>query len=117
MFQNSGVGHIIAAAAGFHIAAAAAGFDTAAAAAPCMGIPEDTLGAPAAENIAAETFADASWADDKSNRRSTHGYVCFLNGGPVSWHSRQGKFVALSTAEAELAPASDAGKDLVHRGM
>lgn len=60
VFQNSGVGHIIAAAAGFHIAAAAAGFDTAAAAAPCMGIPEDTLDAPAAENIPAETFADAS---------------------------------------------------------
>lgn len=84
----------------------------------CLGTRTKGLryGTPSADGAlnTLAALADASWADDKSNRRSTHGYVCFLNGGPVSWHSRQGKPVALSTAEAELAAASGAGKDLVH---
>ena len=58
-------------------------------------------------------FADASWADDKDDRRSTHGYVMYMNGGPVSWHSRKAKSVALSTAEAEIAAATEAARDVV----
>ncbi|XRB13424.1 retrovirus-related Pol polyprotein [Pseudoscourfieldia marina] len=30
-------------------------------------------------------YCDASWGDNHENRRSTSGYIFFLNGGPISW--------------------------------
>jgi histone deacetylase 1/2 len=59
-------------------------------------------------------FCDASWADDVNNRRSTSGYVAYLNGAPVSWHSRLMHAIALSSAESELYAATDAAKDITH---
>jgi len=47
-------------------------------------------------------FCDASWADDKSDRRSTYGYCVYFNGNCVSWTSRKQESVALSTCEAEF---------------
>ncbi|XRB11798.1 hypothetical protein RI054_03g16310 [Pseudoscourfieldia marina] len=32
-------------------------------------------------------YRDASWGDNHENRRSTSGYIFFLNGGPISWAS------------------------------
>ncbi|XRB10938.1 hypothetical protein RI054_02g07520 [Pseudoscourfieldia marina] len=32
-------------------------------------------------------YCDASWGDNHENRRSTSGYIFFLNGGPISWAS------------------------------
>ena len=46
-------------------------------------------------------FSDADYAGDILTRRSTTGYIFFLNGGAVSWKSRLQPTVALSTAEAE----------------
>ena len=46
-------------------------------------------------------YVDANWGDNKDTRRSTSGYVFFLNGGPVSWCSKMQKTIALSTVEAE----------------
>ena len=59
-------------------------------------------------------FADSSWADCRTTRRSSHGYVAFLNGAPVGWHARRTRFVALSTAEAEIDAATEATKDIIH---
>jgi hypothetical protein len=61
-----------------------------------------------------EAFADASWADQSDDRRSTGGYVCFMNGGPVSWFSKILRAVALSSAESELYAACLATQDVTH---
>ena len=58
-------------------------------------------------------FADADWGRDKETRRSTTGFVFFMNGGPVAWRSRVQKRVALSTAEAEYMAVSDASRECV----
>ena len=50
----------------------------------------------------------------KATRKSTTGGVIFLNGGPISWSSRQQKIVAQSTAEAEIIAATEVTKEVVH---
>jgi hypothetical protein len=47
-------------------------------------------------------FADADWANGKSDRRSITGWVAKINGDPISWASKKQRTVALSTCEAEL---------------
>jgi hypothetical protein len=42
-------------------------------------------------------FVDADWAGDLDRRRSTSGYVFNLFGGAISWMSKKGVVVALST--------------------
>jgi hypothetical protein len=59
-------------------------------------------------------YADASWADQSDDRRSTGGYLCFMNGGPVSWFSKILRAVALSSAESELYAACLATQDVTH---
>jgi hypothetical protein len=46
-------------------------------------------------------FADASWADDKSSRRSNLSYVLCCNGVAFSWKSALVPILTLSTSEAE----------------
>lgn len=46
-------------------------------------------------------YADANWAGDLDTRRSTTGYVFFLNGSAVSWNSKRQPTVATSSTEAE----------------
>lgn len=47
-------------------------------------------------------YSDADWAGDVDTRHSTSGWICLLNGGPVSWSSRKQSVIATSTTEAEL---------------
>ena len=58
-------------------------------------------------------FADADWAGDVTDRRSTSGYVFCLSGGAISWRSKKQDCVALSTAEAEYVALSSAGQESV----
>jgi hypothetical protein len=63
-------------------------------------------------------WADADWAEDKSDRKSISGWVAKLNGDPISWSSKKQSVVALSTCEAELyAEAAAIQEVLWLRGM
>src|SRR3990167_440588 len=46
-------------------------------------------------------FSDASYAEDKIDRKSTSGYVFMMNGGAISWRSGKQKIVTLSSMESE----------------
>ncbi|KAH9096322.1 hypothetical protein Ae201684P_009554 [Aphanomyces euteiches] len=48
---------------------------------------------------------DADWAGDKSNRKSTTGFIVEVCGAIVHWFSKQQPTVALSTMEAEYIAA------------
>ena len=62
-------------------------------------------------------YADSDYAGDKSNARSTSGYVFMLNGAAISWRSQRQSVVAQSTAEAELMSASLAAQEAIHLRM
>ena len=47
-------------------------------------------------------YADADWAKDRDDRRSTLKYCTLVGGNLVSWKSKKQKVVALSSAETEL---------------
>ena len=44
-------------------------------------------------------YTDSDWAGDKDNRRSTGGYMIFVNGVLVSWRSKLQKVVSLSRVD------------------
>ena len=58
-------------------------------------------------------FADASWASDLDSRRSTTGYVFFLNSSVVSWKSKRQPTVATSSTEAEYMALYSATQEAV----
>ena len=53
-------------------------------------------------------YVDSDFADCPATRRSTTGFVFYLNGAPISWTSRIQKLVTLSSTEAEYVAASEA---------
>ena len=53
-------------------------------------------------------YADASYADDEIDRRSTSAYLAMFN-GPIAWKSKRQATIALSTTEAEIAALTAAG--------
>lgn len=59
------------------------------------------------------SYADSTWADDKTNRKSTTGYVHMLSSGPISWASKKQATVALSSTEAEYIALAAAVQDLI----
>jgi hypothetical protein len=58
-------------------------------------------------------YADADWASDVNDRKSTSGYVFLLAGGAISWSSKKQSSVALSSTEAEYIAGAHAAKELV----
>lgn len=58
-------------------------------------------------------FSDADYAQDSKTRRSTSGVVCLYAGGAISWMSQKQRCVSLSTTEAELIAANEAGKTTI----
>jgi hypothetical protein len=58
-------------------------------------------------------YADADWANSKSDRRSVSGWVSKLNGDAVSWSSKKQRVVALSTCEAELYAEAAAMQEVI----
>jgi hypothetical protein len=55
-----------------------------------------------------QSSSDASFGDDRTNRKSTEGYLFILFGGPIDWKSTKQKTVTTSTTEAELLALSHA---------
>ena len=56
-------------------------------------------------------YADSSFADDKSDRHSTSGWVSLISGCPIAWQSKKQSTVALSTTEAELYGLCEGAKE------
>jgi hypothetical protein len=64
-------------------------------------------------NLNVEGYADADYAGDKTNRRSTTGWFYRLGRNVVSWKTSKQKIIALSTTEAEYTAAADAAKEAI----
>lgn len=58
-------------------------------------------------------YADASFAEDKFDRKSISGYAFLANGGAVSWRSRKQPIVAISSTEAELIALCSAVQEAI----
>jgi hypothetical protein len=56
-------------------------------------------------------FSDASYAEDRKDRKSTGGYTFIMNGGAISWKSTKQRTVTLSSCEAEYVALADAAKE------
>jgi hypothetical protein len=58
-------------------------------------------------------YTDSDWAGDKTDRKSTGGYVFTLAGGAISWRTKKQDVVATSTTEAEYIALSEATKESI----
>lgn len=58
-------------------------------------------------------YFDASLMDCPSSRKSTGGYIFFLNGSCISWSSKKQGLVALSSTEAEFIAGTEAARELI----
>jgi hypothetical protein len=58
-------------------------------------------------------YADAAYADNLEDRKSTSGQVIMLGNGPVIWQSKKQPIIALSTTEAEYIAATTAITDIM----
>jgi hypothetical protein len=61
-----------------------------------------------------QAFVAASWAEDRSNRRSTTDFLFLLSHEPISWSSKQQPTVSLSSCEAEYKALAAATQEAVH---
>jgi hypothetical protein len=67
----------------------------------------------AQSSLELSAYADANWAGDPTDRRSTIGY-CFLSGSSlISWRSKKQSVVARSSIEAEYRALADATSELL----
>lgn len=71
------------------------------------------LGNKKSKNELLYGYADANWAENKTDRKSNSGYAFFVNGGMISWRCRKQSIVALSTMEAEFIALSEACKEML----
>jgi hypothetical protein len=58
-------------------------------------------------------YSDADWAGEKSDRRSTRGYLFYVNNCLISWSSKRQPTVALSSCEAEYMALTQAAKETI----
>jgi hypothetical protein len=58
-------------------------------------------------------ISDSEFAGDRETRKSVYGYVTYYCGAPISWKSKTGNSVTLSSTEAEYYASSEAAKELI----
>ena len=59
-------------------------------------------------------FLDASFANDKDDRKSMGGYVIFLGNSPLSWSAKKHRGVqAVSSTESEIVQIAEATKEIL----
>lgn len=58
-------------------------------------------------------YADADWAQEKSDRKSNSGNIFMFNGSPISWSCKKQVSVALSSTEAEYISLADASQEAI----
>ena len=73
----------------------------------------DTVREYIESNYGFVAYSDASWRS-AANKYSSYGYVVYLFGGVVSFASKYLKIVAMSSAEAEYAAASQACREMAY---
>ena len=44
---------------------------------------------PNKRNKGLECYCDADWAEDRSDRKSTTGYIIFFGSAPIAWRSKK----------------------------
>lgn len=64
------------------------------------------------QNVSITAYADADWAGDLDDRKSTSGYVIKIGDCVVSWISKKQPTVSLSSAEAEYMAISAAVQEI-----
>lgn len=64
------------------------------------------------KNLALYGYADATWADDRIERKSNSGRIIHFNGGTISWSCNKQNMVASSSCEAEYISLCDASKEV-----
>jgi hypothetical protein len=57
--------------------------------------------------------ADSEFSGDKETRISVYGYILYFCGCPVSWKSKMGRSVTLSSTEAEYVSISELAKEVL----
>ncbi|UYV80563.1 hypothetical protein LAZ67_19000691 [Cordylochernes scorpioides] len=60
-----------------------------------------------------ETYSDATWASDNTDRKSLSGNLFLLGSNPISWMTGKQGCVSLSSTEAELISAAEASQELL----
>lgn len=60
------------------------------------------------------THADADWAGDRDERRSTTGYCVSVAGGLISWCSKLQPTISLSSTEAEYMAVGEAARESIY---
>lgn len=58
-------------------------------------------------------FADADWAQNKSDRKSNSGFIFKYNGSPISWCCRKQDCVSLSSTEAEYISLCESAQEAI----
>ena len=59
-------------------------------------------------------FSDASFANDKLDRKSMGGYVVFLGNSPISWAAKKHRgILAQSSAESEIIQVAETFKEVM----
>jgi hypothetical protein len=71
-------------------------------------VMEDNL-----EGFNLEGISDSEYAGDPETRISVYGYVLYFCGAPISWKSKAGKSVTLSSTEAEYYATSEVAKEVL----
>jgi hypothetical protein len=65
------------------------------------------------ENYIISAFCDSDYAGDYETRRSTSGFIIYINGSPIAWKSKGQERVAYSSTEAEYIAMSNACKEIM----